>query len=147
MHRVAMSQASQQMRHLHGAPTCVSALPCHHGANATSVVSVSATDVVLLFASMRGDNLGILDRMRSSSPRPSERRKSILEAATRVLSQHGLRGLTHRAVDREAGVPQGTTSYHASTRQALLELVVEQLLTQSDTHIAAAQTLSALADR
>lgn len=44
-------------------------------------------------------------------------------------------------------MPQGTTSYHASTRQALLELVVEQLLTRSDVHIAAGKTMNELAER
>lgn len=85
--------------------------------------------------------------MSSSSARPSERRSAILGAATRVLAQHGLRGLTHRAVDREAGVPPGTTSYHASTRQALLELVVEHLVVHSALHIEAGNSLIEFAEQ
>ena len=34
----------------------------------------------------------------------SPRRRQILAAATTVLAQQGNRGLTHRAVDREAGL-------------------------------------------
>ena len=34
----------------------------------------------------------------------SPRRRAILEAATTVLARKGNRGLTHRAVDREAGL-------------------------------------------
>ncbi|WP_232075967.1 hypothetical protein [Phytohabitans suffuscus] len=34
--------------------------------------------------------------------------------------------MTHRAVDAEAGVPQGTTSNHFRTRDALFEGVVER---------------------
>jgi AcrR family transcriptional regulator len=39
-----------------------------------------------------------------------------------------MRGLTHRAVDRAAGVPEGTTSYYFRTRLALLVGVTERLL-------------------
>lgn len=56
-----------------------------------------------------------------------ERRSRIAEAAIRVLANEGLRGLTHRAVDREAGLPSGSTSYYVSTRTALLQLVAERL--------------------
>lgn len=38
-----------------------------------------------------------------------------------------MRGLTHRAVDERAGLPQGSTSNHARTRQALLEATVRRL--------------------
>ena len=38
-----------------------------------------------------------------------------------------MRGLTHRAVDEAAGLPQGSTSNLARTRQALLELAVRRL--------------------
>lgn len=38
-----------------------------------------------------------------------------------------MRGLTHRAVDEAAGLPQGSTSNHARTRLALLEAAVRRL--------------------
>lgn len=44
----------------------------------------------------------------------------MLDAATSVLATSGLRGLTHRAVDREAGFPEGTCSVSFRTRAALL---------------------------
>ncbi|MEI2712417.1 MAG: TetR family transcriptional regulator [Nocardioides sp.] len=51
------------------------------------------------------------------------RRRAILTAATQVVSDHGLRGLTHRAVDRAAGIAEGSTSAYLRTRHALqLEL-------------------------
>ena len=37
------------------------------------------------------------------------RRRELLEAALHVTADEGLRGLTHRAVDRRAGLPEGTT--------------------------------------
>ncbi len=85
--------------------------------------------------------------MPSSRPRPSERHHAIAEAAVRVLAHGGLRALTHRAVDREAQVPLGTTSYHASTKQALLEIVVTSLVERSDAHVSAILSDPALSAR
>ncbi|MET9658177.1 TetR family transcriptional regulator [Streptomyces sp. NPDC006510] len=51
----------------------------------------------------------------------------IADAALALLAERGMRGLTHRAVDERAGLPQGSTSNHARTRQALLEAAVRRL--------------------
>ena len=50
----------------------------------------------------------------------SPRRREILAAATTVLARQGNRGLTHRAVDREAGLPEGSSSAYYRTRDTLL---------------------------
>ena len=50
----------------------------------------------------------------------SPRRRGILTAATTVMARQGNRGLTHRAVDREAGIPEGSSSAYFRTRDALL---------------------------
>lgn len=55
------------------------------------------------------------------------RRETLLDAAVRVLGGRGMRALTHRAVDAEAGVPVGSTANYFSTREALLEAVVESV--------------------
>jgi len=49
----------------------------------------------------------------------SPRRRALLDAAVEVLAAQGLRGLTHRAVDRHAGLPLGTCSAYFRTRSAL----------------------------
>jgi DNA-binding transcriptional regulator YbjK len=49
-----------------------------------------------------------------------QRRRDLCDAAVNVLAEHGSRGLTHARVDRRAEVPEGTTSYHYRTREALL---------------------------
>jgi len=51
----------------------------------------------------------------------------IADTALALLAERGMRGLTHRAVDEAAGLPQGSTSNLARTRQALLELTVRRL--------------------
>ncbi|MGW5053387.1 TetR/AcrR family transcriptional regulator [Actinokineospora sp. NPDC004072] len=48
------------------------------------------------------------------------RREQVTDAAITVLAREGLRGLTHRAVDRVAGLPEGSSSYYFRTRHALL---------------------------
>ncbi len=53
------------------------------------------------------------------------RESVLLAAAVRVLARTGLRGLTHRAVDSEAGLPQGTSSAYMRTRLALLTRLTE----------------------
>lgn len=54
----------------------------------------------------------------------SPRVQALLAAAVAVIADQGLRGLTHRAVDGQAQVPAGSTSYYFRTRQALLAAVV-----------------------
>lgn len=57
---------------------------------------------------------------------PPTRAERIGDAALDLLVERGMRGLTHRAVDERAGLPQGSTSNHARTRQALLETAVRR---------------------
>src|SRR3954453_15508694 len=54
------------------------------------------------------------------------RREMLLDAAIRVVGERGIRALTHRAVDVEAGLGVGSTSNYFSTRESLLAGVVER---------------------
>jgi len=58
---------------------------------------------------------------------PSPRAAQAADAAIAVLADQGARGLTHRAVDRAAGLPPGTTSNYARTRGALLRLTLARI--------------------
>jgi DNA-binding transcriptional regulator YbjK len=64
------------------------------------------------------------------------RRRRLLDAALHVIADDGLRGLTHRAVDRRAGLPEGSCSAYLRTRQALqaalTEYVADALLADVD---------------
>lgn len=51
----------------------------------------------------------------------------IADSAIEVVSRDGVRALTHRAVDSEAGLPSGSTSYYCRTRAQLLTLTVDRL--------------------
>ncbi|MHB9849611.1 TetR/AcrR family transcriptional regulator [Streptomyces sp. Tue6028] len=55
------------------------------------------------------------------------RAELIADTALGLLAERGMRGLTHRAVDEAAGLPQGSTSNQARTRLALLEAAVRRL--------------------
>jgi DNA-binding transcriptional regulator YbjK len=51
---------------------------------------------------------------------PPDRRTLIADAAIATLAAEGMRGFTHRAVDRAAGLAEGSTSYYLRTREALI---------------------------
>ncbi|GAB3768896.1 DNA-binding transcriptional regulator YbjK [Nocardioides ginsengisegetis] len=55
----------------------------------------------------------------------SPRRRQLLDAGLQVVADEGLRGLTHRAVDRQAGLPEGSCSAYLRTRKALLVALTE----------------------
>ena len=57
----------------------------------------------------------------------TERMAALADAAIHVVATKGMRGLTHRAVDAQAGVPTGSTSAYFRTRKALVEGVVQRL--------------------
>ncbi|MGX9296296.1 TetR/AcrR family transcriptional regulator [Tsukamurella paurometabola] len=61
------------------------------------------------------------------SPAAHYRRDLVARSAIGILAQDGVRALTHRAVDASAGLPPGSTSHIARTREALLTLVVDAL--------------------
>jgi DNA-binding transcriptional regulator YbjK len=56
----------------------------------------------------------------------SSRRELLLDAAIRVLGERGVRAVTHRAVDAEAGVGAGSTANYFATREALFQAIVER---------------------
>lgn len=55
------------------------------------------------------------------------RRTVLVDAAIEVLARDGGRGLTFRAVDTEAGVPQGTSSNYFANRDDLLNQAAAQI--------------------
>ena len=58
---------------------------------------------------------------------PADRFTLLTDAAIDVLAEEGMRGLTHRAVDRRTALPEGTTSAYFRTRKALIEAVVRRI--------------------
>ncbi|MBV8933555.1 MAG: TetR family transcriptional regulator [Kutzneria sp.] len=55
------------------------------------------------------------------------RRGLLADAAIAVLARNGARGLTHRAVDREAAVPIGTAKNYFPTRDCLLAAAAQRM--------------------
>lgn len=74
------------------------------------------------------------------------RREDLADAGVRLTARGGVRALTHRAVDAEAGVPAGSTSYYASTRRELTALVVARITEQLATELGALRLPRALDD-
>jgi TetR/AcrR family transcriptional regulator, regulator of biofilm formation and stress response len=73
--------------------------------------------------------------------RGERRRQAILEAALRLISQHGVGALTHRAVAEEAGVPLASTTYYFDSLDELLEGALQLFVDEEATR------LTALAER
>ncbi|MCO1582756.1 MULTISPECIES: TetR/AcrR family transcriptional regulator [unclassified Crossiella] len=75
---------------------------------------------------------------RGDEKRRSTRRELLADTAIEVLAREGGRGLTHRAVDRAAEVPLGTTKNYFPTRDALLAAAARRM---ADEHGEAVQRL------
>jgi DNA-binding transcriptional regulator YbjK len=57
----------------------------------------------------------------------TDRRTVIADAAIATIAREGMRGFTHRAVDRTAGLAEGSTSYYFRTREALMFAAIARL--------------------
>lgn len=83
------------------------------------------------------------------APNPS-RRQRLLDAALELVAAEGMHGLSHRALDRHAGEPVGTTSNYFGSRGDLVRAIAERLveLQQADFDADAApgSTLGAAAE-
>jgi DNA-binding transcriptional regulator YbjK len=55
------------------------------------------------------------------------RRRLLCDVAIEILALEGARGLSHRKVEQQAGLPAGTTSSYFSTRSALLRATAERV--------------------
>jgi DNA-binding transcriptional regulator YbjK len=60
-------------------------------------------------------------------PPNTDRPRIIADAAVRLLAEDGSRSLTHRRVDRAAGLPVGTTVHYAPSRADLLLMAARKL--------------------
>ena len=65
----------------------------------------------------------------------------LADAALAVLDADGGRGLTHRAVDRRAGLAEGSTSNYFATREALLTAALRRLVELERPAVEAMQAL------
>ena len=61
-----------------------------------------------------------------SSDKP-DRRSMILDGVVRLIAEHGLAGVTHRATDSKAGLPQGSSNYYFPKKSDLLRAAADHL--------------------
>lgn len=64
-------------------------------------------------------------KKRGSRPRGEQTRHKILEATLNVIAQYGVRGTTHRAVAKEAGVQLSLTTYYFRDLNELISLAFQ----------------------
>lgn len=55
------------------------------------------------------------------------RRRVLCDTAIEILAMDGAKGLTHRNVERRAGLPDGTTSSYFPTRSALVQATAQRV--------------------
>jgi AcrR family transcriptional regulator len=65
------------------------------------------------------------------------RRDELLDAAESLLDDHGSQGLTLAAVAERAGVSKGGLLYHFASKEALIKGMIERLIGEFDTLVAA----------
>ncbi|PVG80596.1 TetR family transcriptional regulator [Nocardioides gansuensis] len=87
-----------------------------------------------------------MTRPRSHYPRGETRKALVLDAAVEVIAEHGLEGVTHRAIAKAAGVPLSTTSYFFASLDDLIGAAVtriaESILEAVESLVADAATLT-----
>lgn len=71
-------------------------------------------------------------------PPNEERRAQLADAAIALLVESGVHGVTHRAVDRRAGLPAGTASNYFRSREALLVATARRVVEQHQADMAEA---------
>jgi DNA-binding transcriptional regulator YbjK len=62
----------------------------------------------------------------AQTPIETDRKTLIADAAIALLGSAGAKGLTHRAVDAQAQLPEGSTSFYCRTRSELLALTLRR---------------------
>jgi len=57
----------------------------------------------------------------------TDTRQRLLDAAITLVARGGMRALSHRALENEAGVSRGSTTYHLGTSHQIVEALLERL--------------------
>lgn len=84
--------------------------------------------------------------MAASAEARVDRQERILEAVLRLLAQHGISGLSMRAVAREAGVALGLVNYYYEDKTSLIRAALSRIGEQ-DVALVDPEPLLAPADR
>ena len=66
-----------------------------------------------------------------NTKRRNPRRREILEATLRLIGEGGVKGVTHRAVAREANVALASTTYYFDSKSVLVEEALELMIARS----------------
>jgi AcrR family transcriptional regulator len=76
-------------------------------------------------------------------PPPNDRRRmQLADAAITLLAAEGVHGVTHRSVERQAGLPVGTAANYFRTREALLMAAAERVVARHQADMTAAASVA-----
>jgi DNA-binding transcriptional regulator YbjK len=71
-------------------------------------------------------------------PPNDQRRAQLTDAGIALLAASGVHGVTHRAVDKQSGLPAGTASNYFRSREALLIAIARRVVEHHQADMAAA---------
>lgn len=80
-------------------------------------------------------------------PPNDQRRAQLADAGIALLVESGVHGVTHRAVDRRAGLPAGTASNYFRSREALLVATARRVVERHQADMAQAAETHPTADK
>lgn len=69
---------------------------------------------------------------RSDQP---DRRDLLLDEALRLVAEGGLQAVTHRSVERAAGVPHGSVTYYFGSRDELVAAMVDRMVATCESRV------------
>ncbi len=65
-----------------------------------------------------------------------DRRDQLLDEALELVADGGLGAVTHRAVERAAGVPHGSVTYHLGGRDELVDALIDRMVAACEAEVA-----------
>lgn len=77
--------------------------------------------------------MAIKARIASREDQVQERRRSLLDAAAKVIARKGLVGLTMNDIAKEAGCSYGVASFHFKSKDGLILAALDHLVAEYDT--------------
>jgi AcrR family transcriptional regulator len=77
-----------------------------------------------------------------SSENEVGRRERIMEAARKLIAEHGFEATSTKVIAAEAGVPSGLVFYYFETKDALIEAIIDEAPTVLEDVLAKAQNRS-----
>lgn len=78
-------------------------------------------------------DVAVKARIASREDQVQERRRSLLDAAAKVIARKGLTGITMNDIAQEAGCSYGVAAFHFKSKDGLIQAALDHLVAEYDT--------------